>query len=165
MPVPAATPASAFFAPGSPCANPYPPITIATRLATLAMVPVKRLWMALKPVSKGLPWAWAASGATMRTLSTVSAAFAQVEEIANRTGKESFIRAKFGIRASSVDRSELLLLVHRSPREKCCLMTSRRDVIPHAHKTGIWGAFRSQEISGCLLAWGGSFVFCKKLLG
>ncbi len=32
-------------------------LTIATRLATFAMVPVKRLWMALKPVSKGLPWA------------------------------------------------------------------------------------------------------------
>src|ERR1700733_10431481 len=129
------------------------------------MVPVKRLWMALKPVSKGLPWAWAASDAKMRTLSTISVDFAKVEEIANRTGKGSFIRAKFGIRASTSDSSELLLLAHRSPRERCCLMTSRRDVIPHAHKTGIWGACRSQEISGCLLAWGGSFVFCKKLLG
>src|SRR6202041_2357064 len=42
MPVPAATPASAFFAPGSPWAKPYPPITIATRLATFAMVPVNK---------------------------------------------------------------------------------------------------------------------------
>jgi protein-L-isoaspartate O-methyltransferase len=32
-----------------------PPITMATRLATFAMVPVKRLWMAVKPVSNGDP--------------------------------------------------------------------------------------------------------------
>ena len=57
MPVPAATPARAFFAPGSPCAKPKPPITIATRLATFAMVPVKRLWIAVKPVSNGDPCA------------------------------------------------------------------------------------------------------------
>src|ERR1035438_4669830 len=42
------------------------------------------------------------------------------------------------MRASGSDSSEPLLLVHRSARERCCLMTSRRDVIPHAHKTGIW---------------------------
>jgi hypothetical protein len=62
MPVPAATPASAFFAPGSPWAKPYPPITIATRLATFAIVPVKRLWIALKPVSNGEPCAIATIG-------------------------------------------------------------------------------------------------------
>jgi hypothetical protein len=65
-------------------------ITIATRLATFAIVPVTRLWIALKPVSKGLPWAWAASGAKMRTLSSISADFAKVEEIANRNGEEKF---------------------------------------------------------------------------
>jgi hypothetical protein len=75
----------------------------------------------------------------MRTLSTISADFAKVEEIANRTEKGSLIRAKCGMRASSSDSSEPLLLVHRSARERCCLMTSRRDVIPHAHNTGIWG--------------------------
>jgi len=32
---------SYFLAPGSPWANPYPPMTIAMRLATLATVPVK----------------------------------------------------------------------------------------------------------------------------
>ena len=69
--------------------------------------------MALKPVSKGLPWAWAASGAKMRTLSTISADFAKVEEIVNRIGKGSLIRAKCGMRASSSDSSEPLLSVHR----------------------------------------------------
>jgi hypothetical protein len=48
------------FAP--PCAKPQPPIAIATRLATLAIVPVKRAWMALKPVSNGEPCAMAATG-------------------------------------------------------------------------------------------------------
>src|ERR1700722_2457669 len=62
IPVPAATPAKAFFAPGSPWAKPYPPITIATRLATFSMVPVKRLWIAVKPVSNGEPCAKAAIG-------------------------------------------------------------------------------------------------------
>src|SRR5580704_2967786 len=90
--------------------------------------------MALKPVSKGLPWAWAASVTEMRTLSTISADFAKVEEIANRMGKGSLIRAKCGMRASSSDSSEPLLLVHRSARERRCLMTSRSHVIPHAHK-------------------------------
>jgi hypothetical protein len=70
---------------------------------------------------------------------TISADFAKVEEIANRAGKGSLIRAKCGMRASSSDSSEPLLLVHRSARERCCLMSSRRDVIPQAHKTGIWG--------------------------
>src|SRR5271170_1731978 len=95
--------------------------------------------MALKPVSKGLPWAWAATGANMRTLSTISTDFPEVEKINNQRGEGSLIRAKFGMRASGSDSSEPLLLVHRSAREGCCLMTSRRDVIPHAHKTGIWG--------------------------
>jgi len=53
IPVPAATPASVFFAPGSPCANVYPPITIAIRLAALATVPVKSVWMELMPLSNG----------------------------------------------------------------------------------------------------------------
>jgi hypothetical protein len=51
--VPAATPASVFPAPGSPWANVYPPITIAMRLAALAIVPVNRVWMELMPVSNG----------------------------------------------------------------------------------------------------------------
>jgi hypothetical protein len=41
IPVPAATPANALLAPGSPWANWYPPMTIAIRLATFATVPVK----------------------------------------------------------------------------------------------------------------------------
>src|SRR6202035_2076708 len=72
IPVPAATPASAFFAPGSPCAKPYPPITIATRLATFAIVPVKRLWIALKPVSNGEPCANAATGRTRNRVTRVA---------------------------------------------------------------------------------------------
>ena len=55
MPVPAATPASAFFAPRSPCAKPYPLITMAIRLATLATVPANSVCREVKPVSKGLP--------------------------------------------------------------------------------------------------------------
>ena len=43
IPVPAATPARVFFAPGSPWANAYPPNTIAIRLLTFAIVPVKRV--------------------------------------------------------------------------------------------------------------------------
>src|SRR5580692_11540187 len=42
-------------------------MTMATRLATLAMVPVKRVWMAVKPVSKGVPPACAnATAGTIR---------------------------------------------------------------------------------------------------
>ena len=86
---------------------------------------------------RSFPWAWAASGAKMRRLRTVSADFAKVEEIANRTGKGSLIQAKCGMRASSSDSSEPLLLVHRSARERCCPMTSRLHVIPYVHKTVI----------------------------
>ena len=46
---------------------------MATRLATFAIVPVKRLWMAVKPVSKGLPWAWAAIGAKIVARETIGA--------------------------------------------------------------------------------------------
>src|SRR5580693_2494581 len=77
MPVPAATPARAFFAPGSPCAKPKPPITIATRLATFAMVPVKRLWIAVKPVSNGEPCASAATGMRKNNLEDVRPALVQ----------------------------------------------------------------------------------------
>ena len=73
MPVPAATPASAFFAPGSPWAKPYPPITMATRLATFAMVPVKSACMALKPVSNGEPCAIATIG-TRKSSARITAA-------------------------------------------------------------------------------------------
>jgi hypothetical protein len=41
----------------------WPPSTIATRLATLATVPVKRFWIEVSPLSNGVPlWACAASG-------------------------------------------------------------------------------------------------------
>jgi hypothetical protein len=33
--------------------KPYPPMTIAIRLATLATVPVKSIWREVKPVSNG----------------------------------------------------------------------------------------------------------------
>jgi hypothetical protein len=91
--------------------------------------------------SLGMGGEWA----KLRTLSTISADFAKVEEIANRTGKGSLIRAKCGMRASSSDSSEPLLLVHRSAGERCCPMTSRRHVIPYAHKTGNRPAFLRDE--------------------
>src|SRR5258707_13625093 len=44
---------------------------MATRLATFAIVPVKRLWIALKPVSNGEPCAIAATGMTRSRTRTV----------------------------------------------------------------------------------------------
>jgi len=49
------------------------PMTMATRLATFAMVPVKRAWMALKPVSNGEPCAIAATGTTRSKVRTAAA--------------------------------------------------------------------------------------------
>src|SRR5258706_14209484 len=81
--VPAETPANVFFAQVSSCANLYPPITIATRLATFAIVPVKRLWMAVKPVSNGEPCASATAGMTRRSVTTTAGERAHLDA---RTG-------------------------------------------------------------------------------
>jgi hypothetical protein len=59
------------------------------------------------------------------------------EEAASRVGEGSLIRPKCAMRASSNDSSEPLLLALSSAGESCCPMTSRRQVIPYAHKTGI----------------------------
>ena len=55
MPVPAATPASAFFAPGSPCANCSRRSRWQSGWRPCATVPVKRICSAVNPVSKGEP--------------------------------------------------------------------------------------------------------------
>jgi hypothetical protein len=43
-------------------------MTIATRLATFAIVPVKSPWIAVKPVSNGDPCACAAKGSRKKRL-------------------------------------------------------------------------------------------------
>jgi len=61
MPVPAATPASAFFAPGSHVRNRSPDHDC-DQTRNLRNGAVKRLWMAVKPVSNGEPCASTATG-------------------------------------------------------------------------------------------------------
>ena len=129
MPVPAATPASAFFAPGSPWAKPYPPITIATRLATFAIVPVKRDWMALKPVSNGEPCAIAAPVITISRVRRTAGGRANFEQATSGIWRMKRTRNERGICTSAAPQIGCLWRKINLTRSRCP-MNVRRIAIP-----------------------------------
>src|ERR1700676_2821302 len=101
------------------------------------MVPVKRAWIALKPVSKGEPCAIAATGRTRRTVRRAAVGRAHFDRRRRRIWWMEWTRNQRGIWTSPHLKSAAGG-ANLTRTQSGCPTTSRHSVIPARNISGLW---------------------------
>src|SRR5216683_6360007 len=89
--------------------------------------------MAVKPVSKGLPWAWAAIGAKMRNTTRIGADFADAKVIIKQVPKGCLTGDVCGMTPSNSNHQSRCIGPTLVGKSCVSPMTSQPSTIPYAY--------------------------------